>query len=390
VGEHRRAGGRRGVSRGLLVVGVIVVVVVVLGFLWTLVGDRINKQGQDAADRCVEGDLSVSIISDPGLSDPLRALADTYNKTRPVERDRCITIDVRPADAKVTLDGLTGDWDTASRGQYPTAWIPQSSVWSSQLISARPDVVDGTPASLVTSPVVLAIPAAAAAAMNGNVGWIELPTLQRSARAMEDLGLDGWGELKMAMPVGPQSDATMLAAQAIATEVSRTSSGALSPEDAASPLVSSTLRAMLASAPPTDLGSAESGVRMLQQEADPATGKIHAVPITEQQLYSLTKDDANSDVVSLLPTGPTPMADFPVVNLTGEQVDAAQRDAVGAFIDYVHDPDQMSTITRLGFRGGGQLPPPTAAVSFPVTPTPMPMPSPQAQNAITDVITRRS
>jgi hypothetical protein len=194
----------------------------------------------------------------------------------------------------------------------------------------------------------------------------------------------------MAMPVGPQSDATMLAAQAIATEVSRTPSGALSPEDATSPLVSSTLRTMLASAPVTDLGSAESGVRMLQQEADPAVGKIHAVPITEQQLYSLTKDDATPDVVELLPTGPTPMADFPVVNLTGDQVEAAQRDAVGAFIDYVHDPEQISTITMLGFRGGGQLPPATGAVNFPVTPTPMPMPTPEAQNAITEVLTRRS
>jgi hypothetical protein len=147
---------------------------------------------------------------------------------------------------------------------------------------------------------------------------------------------------------------------------------------------------MLATAPPTDLGSAESGVRMMQQQADAATGKIHAVPITEQQLYSLTKDDANPDVVALVPTGPTPMADFPVVNLTGDQVDAAQRDAVGAFTDFVHDPEQISTITRLGFRGGGQLPPATAAVTFPVTPTPMPMPGPQAQNAITELLIRRN
>lgn len=390
MGEHRRAGGRRGVSRGLLVLAIAVVVVVALGFLWVLLGDRINEQGKDAAARCVEGDLSVSIVSDPGLAVPLKAVADKYNKTRPTERDRCITIEVRPGDAKVTLDGLTGDWDTASRGQFPAAWIPQSSVWSSQLIAARPDVVDGSPSSLVTSPVVLAIPAAAAEAMDGDVGWIELPTLQRSTKAMDDLGLRGWGELKMAMPVGPQSDATMLAAQAIATEVSRTPSGPLSPEDAASPLVSSTLRAMLASAPATDLGSSESGVRTLQQQADPATGSIHAVPITEQQLYAITKDDANSAVVALFPSGPTPMADFPVVEMTGDQVDAAQRDAVGAFIDYVHDPEQISTITSLGFRGAGQLPPATSTVTFPVTPTPMPMPSPEAQNAITEVLTRRS
>lgn len=389
MGEHRRTGGRRGFSRGLLVVVVVIVVLVILGFLWSLLGDRINRQGEDAAGRCVEGDLGVSIISDPSLAAPLKTVAEKYNATNPVARDHCITIDVRPADAKVTLDGLAGTWDAASRGQYPAAWIPQSSVWSSQLATANPSVIDGEPASLVSSPVVLAIPTAAKEAMDSKVGWIELPTLQRSADAMEQLGLTGWGALKMAMPVGPQSDSTMLASQAIAMEISRTPSGALSPEDAASPRVSSTLTAMLSQAPPTDLGSAESGVQMLSQEADPPAGKIHAVPITEQQLYALTKDEADPGVVALFPNGPTPMADFPVVALSGDEVDAAQRDAVGAFIDYVHAPEQISTITELGFRGGGQLPAPTAAVSFPVTPSPMPAPTAEAQNTITEVLTRR-
>ncbi|WP_240498330.1 substrate-binding domain-containing protein [Williamsia sp. 1135] len=389
VGEHRRAGGSRGISRGLLIAVALIIILVILGFLWSLLGDRISKQGQDAAERCVEGDLAVSIISDPALAAPLETVAAKYNATDPVARDRCITIEVRPSDAKVTLDGLTGTWDVESRGQYPAAWIPQSSVWSSQLTTANPSIVDGNPSSLVSSPVVLAIPTAARQAMDGNVGWIELPTLQRSEAAMERLGLRGWGPLQMAMPIGPQTDATFLAAQAIATEISRTTSGALSPEDAASQLVSSTLTAMKAEAPPTDLGTAESGVQMLMKQTDPAAGTLHAVPITEQQLYLQTKDDADPGVVALLPTGPTPMADFPVVTLTGDQVDVAARDAVNDFIDYVHAPEQISTITELGFRGGGRLPPATAAVTFPVTPSPMPAPSAPAQNSITEILTRR-
>jgi hypothetical protein len=83
------------------------------------------------------------------------------------------------------------------------------------------------------------------------------------------------------------------------------------------------------------------------------------------------------------------MADFPVVTLRGDQVDVAARDAVNDFINYVHAPEQMSTITELGFRGGGRLPPATAAVTFPVTPSPMPAPSAPAQNSITEVLTRR-
>lgn len=390
MGEHRRAGGSRGISRGLLVVVAIVVVLVVVGFLWSMLGDRLTKQGQDAAKRCVEGDLTVAVISDPSLAEPLKSVATEYNATNPVSRDWCITIDVRPSDAKVTLEGLTGTWDPASRGQYPAAWIPQSSVWSSQLTAAKPEIVEGAPASLVTSPVVLAVPAEAKEAMTGNVGWIELPTLQRSETAMRQLGLPGWGSLKMAMPMGPQSDATVLAAQAIAMEVSRTPSGALSVEDATSPLVTSTLQAMQSQAPPTDLGSSESGVQMIAEQTDPASGAIHAVPITEQQLYKLTKDGANAGVVSLLPTGPTPVADFPVITLTGEQVDVAQRDAVSTFISYVHAPEHISAITQLGFRGGGELPPPTAAVDFPETPTPMPAPPAEAQNAITETLARRT
>lgn len=386
MGDHRRVGGRRGFSRGLLIVVVVIVVLIILGFLWSLLGDRIDRQSEDAADRCVEGDLGVSIISDPALAAPLKTVADKYNATNPVARDHCITIDVRPADAKVTLDGLTGTWDAASRGQYPAAWIPQSSVWSSQLATANASAIDADPSSLVSSPVVLAIPSDAKQAIDGKVGWIDLPTLQRSEAAMERLGLADWGRLKLAMPIGPQSDSTMLASQAIAMEISR-SSRALSPEDAASPRVSSTLTAMLSEAPST--GSAESGVRTLMNESDAAAREIHAVPITEQQLYALTKDEAEPAVVALLPDGPTPVADFPVITLSGENVDAAQRDGVRAFIDYVHAPEQISTITELGFRGGGRLPAPTTAVSFPVTPSPMPAPTAEAQNSITEVLTRR-
>ncbi len=57
--------------------------------------------------------------------------------------------------------------------------------------------------------------------------------------------------------------------------------------------------------------------------------------------------------------GQHPMADFPVVTLTGDQVDIAARDAVNDFISYVHAPEQIGAITELGSAVAvGYRPPP--------------------------------
>ncbi|WP_328858064.1 substrate-binding domain-containing protein [Williamsia herbipolensis] len=387
MGQHRTdETRRRGISRGLSLTILAVIVVVALVVGWNLLGTSLSDDGDAAARTCVEGEQTVTVLADADIATPLATIAQAYSATRPVVRDACVTVTVRPSDPKTTLEGLTGTWDTASMGAYPAAWVPASSVWSAQLLAARSAIVDGDPESLVSSPVVLAVAPEFARAAAGRVSWIELPTLQRNDNSLAEFGLRGWGSLQMARASGPGSDATVLASQAVATEVGRATANGLTVADAQSRQVTSTLLDLRRRSPVATDGSAERTLTTIAGNGDPAGAAVHAVPITEQALYAATKDTAQPSVVELRPQGTTPTADHPVVDLTGPQVSATQAEAVAAFFRFARTPDQLRTITTLGFRGGASLPTRTAAVSFDVTATPMPAPEPAAGAAIAQLV----
>ncbi|SIS19165.1 substrate-binding domain-containing protein [Williamsia sterculiae] len=388
MGKHRSSGtARRGVSRGLLVAIVAVVVLVVAGVLWAQLGDRITDQGNADADRCVKGPQTVSVAVAPALADPLSSIATTYNATAPKARDHCITVEVRPTDPKVTLDALAGNWDQASMGSFPAAWIPPSSLWSAQLASTRAGVVAGSPESLTTSPVVLAVSREFASTAGSKVAWLDLPTLQTRDNALDALGLRGWGSLRMAVPGGPESDAGLLAAQAVAAAVSRSTTGPLSGADVGSPRVTTTLRDLVRRAPAAPNGTISGAVKAIGS-GTPASGAVHAVATTEQGLYALTRADPALDVAEILPSGATPIADYPVVTLTGSHVDATAGDAVTDFVTFLRRAEQQKTLASDGFRAAAPLPQSTAAVTFPAVDTPLAAPEAAAAAALTRIVDR--
>lgn len=368
---------RRGISRGVVLSVAVLVVVAVLVLVWVVLGRSLRDDSTAAAQTCVEGPETVSVVADADIAEPLGRIAAAYSATRPVVRDKCITMSVRPVDPKTTLDGLTGTWDIASMGTYPAAWVPASSVWSAQLLAARSSVVDGNPESLVTSPVVLAVAPQFARAAAGKLSWIDVPTLSRDDDGLARLGLPGWGRLRMALPAGPGTDASVLAAQAIATEVSRVGSAGLTVEDARSAQVTSTVATLRAQAPQSVDGSASRTLATVV-DGDPARAAVHAVPITEQALYAATQGAGAPGVVEFLPSGYTPAADHPVIDLTGPQVDAAAAESVTAFFRFARMPEQLATLTRLGFRGAATPATATTAVTFPAISTPMPAGDPAA------------
>lgn len=377
----------RGVSRGLVGALLSLVLVAALVVVWFQLGDRIDREGDQAAGNCVEGPLEVPIIADPSIAEPLKSLAGEFTETNPVVRDHCITITVRPGDAKITLDGLAGrSWDPAAMGSRPAAWVPQSSIWSAELAAARPDAVDGSPASLVSTPVVLATAPRLADALRDSLEWGQLPTLQRRDGSLADVGLSSWGSLRLATPVGgAASDATVLAAQAVAMQVTRSPS-VLNESDAQSPRVASSISALLTGAPQSPDGSPTGAAKAIAEADDPATSPIHAVAITEQSLYELTRDDKQARLAEVIPGGPTPIADYPVIRLAGEGVDPAHIDGVSDFFDFVRKPDRLRALTGLGFRGDAPRAEPTPTVSFPDTDNPMATPETAAVIAINRLV----
>lgn len=382
----RRRSGPRGVSRGLVGSLLAIVLVAALVVVWAQLGDRIDRQGDQAAGNCVEGKTTVPVIADPDVAGALSTIAEKYAETGPVVRDHCVTIAVRPGDAKITLDGIaSGTWDTQSMGPYPAAWIPQSSIWADDLTTARPAAVDGRPTSLVSSPVVLATAPPLAKAFDGELDWQQLPTLQRRNGSLSTVGLDDWGSLRLAMPTGAQSDATALSAQAVAMGVTRTN-GTLTEQDASSPRVASSIDAMQSGAPQSPDGTPVGAARSIAEAGNAAASPIHAVAITEQALYQLTRTDTTARLTEVVPGGPTPIADYPIIRMAGSQVSPEQTDAIAEFFEFVTDPAQLATLTALGFRADAPMPKPTATVTFPVTDDPMPTPEPAATVTINRLV----
>ncbi len=389
MAHHRSSGGEsirsRGVSRGVVAALLSILLVAAVVVIWQDLGDQIDRQAEEAAAQCVEGRESVPIVADPDIAPGLAAVARNFGETNPVVRDKCVSVDVRPGDAKITLDGLSGSWDTESMGAYPAAWVPQSSVWSADLAAAKPDAIEGNTRSLVSTPVVLAVSPELNSSLTGRLDWSQIPTLQRRDNSLADFGLQGWGSLRMAMPIGAQSDASALAAQAVATRVTRTT-GPLTTADAESPRASSSVRAMLEGAPLSPDGTPQGAATAIADAPDAARAEIHVVPITEQRLFQMTREDDRARLAELIPSGPTPIADYPVIRMSGPEVSESAADAVAEFIQFASEPEQLQLLTELGFRGDAPMPSPTPTVTFPRTPDPMPTPENGAIVAINRLV----
>ncbi|MFT3715105.1 MAG: substrate-binding domain-containing protein [Gordonia sp. (in: high G+C Gram-positive bacteria)] len=373
------------VSRPLLGGALTIILIAAIVVAWFGLGRKIDDQTQPATDAsaCLEGRADVPIIADPGVAPGLEKIAAAYNATRPVVRDHCITIAVRPGDAKATLDALDAKtWDAASNGARPAAWIPESSVWLATLQTEKPDAIAGAADSLVYSPVVYAVRNEMAEAAQGRVRWDQMAELTY-ASAFEAYGhTDITGSARLAMPQGPQSDATAVAAQAYATA---TAGGKLTEAAATGDEIQGGLHQLMLTTFTAGDGTEEGIVKAIGDYPDMDAAKVRSVPISEQRLYVATKDDTEKKVSIIRPKGATPSLDYPVIALAGD-VPAEASDAVSEFFTFARKPEQMKVLTMMGFRGDGPLPEATATVDFPKIEDRMPTPDPAASVAITRVV----
>ncbi|WP_307817339.1 VWA domain-containing protein [Nocardia acididurans] len=342
MGTHRAASRSRGVSRGpvIAVVAVIVLVLAVGGWIW--LQQRADRQDSAAAASCVEGTTTLAVTVDPAIAAPVRAAADRYNATAPVVRDHCAQVAVNPQpSAAVAAAFASNTWDPAL-GAQPALWIPDSA--RSIELMRVPGLVQGTPAPVAVSPIVLAVPAELRQALeSAKVTWADLPTLQQGSLA--NAGLPQWGGLRLAMPSG----ATALGvATAVGSGVSGTDP--LDETAARSGQVVSAISGLAAGAPAAQDTEAALTALNAAPEADAA---MHAVAATEQQIRG------RAALTAFRPTGNGPQADYPAAQISGSWVDRTQNQVAGLFADFLRAPEQSTLFTDNGFAAA---PPATAAV----------------------------
>ena len=381
MAKHNSGGrGRNFISRPLIAVALTLILIAGVVTAWRQLGDRIDEEPVNASP-CIEGPATVSVVADPAIAPGLQQIAANYNKTAPAVRDHCITVEVRPADARATLEGLSADkWDQQTYGQFPAAWVPASSIWAASLQVANAGALQGRPESLVWSPVRLAMEPKLADAVDGRLAWADLPAQTRAA-SLGAFGLRSWGSMRIAMPSGPQSDATALMTQAVAAATASTTKP-LTDKQVRSAGVQRAVDELLSAPPEVGDGSIDAAVRSIAETTDPSDAPVRAVAVTEQQLYAITKDDAKARVTAVAPEGATPVADYPVIRLSGQGVPPHVSDAVAEFFTFARKPVQMKILTGSGFHGSGPMPAGTATVRFGDVNDRLPVPEPAASVAI--------
>lgn len=173
-------------------------VVVGAVILWRFFGDALSSRSDVAAARCVDGEIDISVVVDPAIVEPVQGLAQRYNDNAEPVGDRCVKVGVTSADSSAVVDGLSGQWP-AELGERPALWIPASTASEARLESAAGPQAVSDSRSLVSSAVVLAVAPPLEEALVDQ-SWSSLPRLQTDPAALDGLGLQGWGGLRLALP----------------------------------------------------------------------------------------------------------------------------------------------------------------------------------------------
>ncbi|WP_431970379.1 VWA domain-containing protein [Nocardia sp. bgisy134] len=310
-------------------------------FAWFQFSDRAADRDNAAAADCVEGPATLFVTVDPDLEAPVRAIADKYNATEPQVRDHCarVTVTARPSAEIAEAFRAGGQWNPAL-GPQPALWIPDS---SRAVETMRvPGLVAGEPSPIAGTPVALGVPEQVRAALeSARIAWGDLPRLQQGS--LDEIGLPGWGGLRLALPPGDARVAAAVAVgSAIAGEEPLSDAGAQSGQAVAA------ISGLASGAP-----EAADTATALAAVADPAQGAksaIHAVVATEQQIAG------RPGVAVFRPVGTAPVADHPAALMSGPWVDQTQNLIAGLFVDYLRNPEQSPFFTTAGFTA---VPPPT-------------------------------
>jgi hypothetical protein len=359
-GGHRNEAGRRGVSIGVIVALVAVVVVVGTVILWRFFGDALSNRSHQAAGRCVGGKETVSVLVDPSIADQVQQFAEGYNQSAGPVGDHCMAVSVKPAASDAVLSGFIGKWPAELGGQ-PALWIPGSTISAARLAVAAGQKTISDSRSLVTSPVLLAVRPELTPAL-ANQNWATLPGLQTNPNSLSGLNMPTWGSLRLALPSNGDGDAAFLAGEAVAA--------ASVPAGAPPTQGIGAVRTLMSGQPKLADNSLAEAMNTLLKPGDVATAPVHAVITTEQQLFQRGQSlsDAQSTLGSWLPPGPAPVADFPTVLLSGSWLSHEQSAAASEFARFMRKPEQLAKLAKAGFRVNGVQPPSSPVTNFAALP----------------------
>jgi Ca-activated chloride channel family protein len=175
------------------------------------------------------GEIPVRVVATPELAPVLQDVGNAWSATQPQVAGKCVSLKVEGAPAPTVASSLTVHAgraiDTAAEPEptpsddaIPTVWIPDSTAWLRRVQEVDHAAFADNPRSIASSPVLIAMPEAAAKA----VGW---PTGRLRVAQIQPL-LAAGGPLKLGI-AEPRRETASLAATMLLGDALATSDEAL-------------------------------------------------------------------------------------------------------------------------------------------------------------------
>lgn len=170
------------------------------------------------------GDIPIRVVVTPELAPVLEDVGTAWLATQPQVSGKCVSLKVEGVAAPTVASSLTvyagraidtaaAPEPTPSDDAIPTVWIPDSTAWLGRVQEVDGAAFAGSPRSIASSPVLIAMPEAAAKAVGWPAGRL------RVAQIKPLLGAGGPLKLGLAEPRRETASlaATMLLGDALAT-----------------------------------------------------------------------------------------------------------------------------------------------------------------------------
>lgn len=127
----------------------VLIVLVGLGVLgWNWMDGISSNRAQAQAGSCPDGDTTMRVVVTPDAQQAVTEAATAWNQAKMVVHAHCVHVTVDAVPSARMSDALMGRTDIGTVGGVPAAWIPEASLWTSGLVSHRPDLIAAPPQSV--------------------------------------------------------------------------------------------------------------------------------------------------------------------------------------------------------------------------------------------------
>lgn len=368
-------------------VGAAVLAVVLIVALRALfAGEDDAGTGEGAGTRCAGEAVRLAVAASPEKAGVLDRLARSYSG-RTVD-GRCAEVSVVAKSSGAAMQALARGWNDTVDGPRPDVWTPAASGWVTLLRQnlAAADtsgvLTDDKPRSVVTAPLVIAMPKPMAQALgwpDKEITWRDLAELATDPRGWARHGHPEWGRFRLGK-TNPNLSTSGLNATIGAYLAATGTSSDLTEADLKRKRVTDFVRGVEQSV--VHYGDTTLTFLANLQEADDrgaAMSYISAVTVEENSVLAYNRGNPSGDpatagqrpppkvpLVAVYPADGTLLSDHPYTVLAW--ADDARRKVADDFLAYLRGAESQRLFLDEGFRGFDGKPGPQATEANGVLP----------------------